>query len=262
MVPKTPKSTTQTTQQVLSPEEKAILQKGMTQLDKGLANDPTPAKVIGFDPAQQQAQAGIINKAGAEGPLEQLSSAATKGTTFTASGDVMNLDSNPYLKGAVDAAVRPLSENFQQVVMPSVRGGAISAGGLGNSKAPQAANLAASSYMREVGDTTNKLLNTAYGQNLDAMMKGIALTPQTQSASLFPQVAQDSVGAQKRALAQQQEQARFEEEMFPFNLGLQLIGASAATPGGGTTGTVTGAQPQSNPLLAGLGGLASMLAFL
>ena len=94
------------------------------------------------------------------------------------------------------------------------------------------------------------------------MLKGIALTPQTQSASLFPQVAQDTVGSQRRALTQQQDQGEFDKEMFPFNLGLQLLGASAATPGGGTTGTVTGAQPQSNPLMQGLGGIAAMLAFM
>lgn len=262
MTPKTPSKTTQVTQQVLSEEEKALLGKAMTQIDAGLANNPKPPAVVGFDPAQTAAQEGTLAKAGAGGPLEALSSAATKGNTFLSSGDVMNLDSNPYLQGAVDAAVRPLTENFQSVVMPGVRGGAIQAGALGGSKSKQAGDYAASTYMRSVGDTTNQLLNTAYGQNLEAMLKGIALTPQTQSSALFPQVVQDSVGAQRRQLAQQQESAKFDESMFPFNLGLQLLGASAAAPGGGTSATVTGAQPQQNPLLAGLGTVASLLAFL
>jgi len=218
--------------------------------------------VPGFDPAQTQSQEGVLAKAGAGGPLETLSANAAKANNFLTSGDVMNLDSNPYLKGAVDAAVRPLSENFQRVVMPSVRGGAIQAGALGTSKSKQAGDYAAGTYQTAEKDTVNQLLNTAYGQNLDAMMKGIALTPQTQSTSLFPQIAQDSVGSARRTLTQQQQQQAFDEEMFPFTMGLQLLGSAAATPGGGTTGTVTGAQPQSNPLMQGLGGIAAMLAFL
>lgn len=225
-------------------------------------NVPNTPQVAGFDPAQTASQEGILAKAGAGGPLANLADSAAKGTSFLSSGDVMNLDSNPYLKGAIDAAVRPLSQNFQQVVMPSVRGGAIQAGALGTSKSRQAGDLAASTYEINAGDTINKLLSTAYGQNLEAMTKGIALTPQTQSAALFPEIAQDTVGAQRRGLVQQQAQREFDNELFPFQMGLQLLGSAAATPGGGTTGTVTGAQPQSNPLTQGLGTLASFLAFL
>lgn len=262
MGPKQPSQVTQTTEQKLSPEQKELLNSAMGLIKPVAGNIPNKPDVPGFDPLQEQAQAGLLAKAGAGGSLEGLSSDAVKGNRFLASGDVMNLESNPHLKGAVDAAVRPLTENFQKVVMPGVRGGAIQAGALGSSKSKQAGDYAASTYMRSVGDQTNQLLNTAYGQNLDAMLKGIALTPQTQSASLFPQMVQDSVGGQRRTLTQQQQQGQFDEEMFPFTMGLQLLGASAATPGGGTTGTVTGAQPQSNPLMQGLGGLAAMLAFL
>jgi hypothetical protein len=223
---------------------------------------PTPPSVPGFDPAQTQSQEGILAKAAPGGSLDTLASNDAKATNFLTSGDVMDVDSNPYLKGAVDAAVRPLSENFQRVVMPSVRGGAIQAGALGTSKSKQAGDYAAGTYQTAEKDTVNQLLNTAYGQNLDAMLKGIALTPQTQSANLFPQIAQDTVGGQRRGLTQQQDQGEFDKSMFPFNLGLQLLGASAATPGGGTTGTVTGAQPQTNPLTQGLGGIAAMLAFM
>ncbi len=262
MIPKTPSKVTQTTQQVLSPEQKDLLNTGMGLIKPVANNLPNMPDVPGFDPAQTASQEGILAKAGASGPLSQLANAAATGNTFLASGDVMKLDSNPYLQGAVDAAVRPLTENFQRVVMPSVRGGAIQAGALGSSKSKQAGDLAASGYMRQVGDTTNQLLNTAYGQNLDAMLKGIALTPQTQSAALFPEIAQDTVGSQRRNLQMQQAQGTFDEAMFPFTMGLQLLGASAATPGGGTTGTVTGAQPQSNPLQQALGLGASLLAFL
>lgn len=222
-------------------------------------NLPTMPEVPGFDPASVAAQNSILGKGG---ELQASGMGALNQNTKVASGELLDVNSNPHLQGAVDAAIRPLTESFQNVVMPGVRGGAIQAGALGSSKARQAGDYASSTYMRSVGDTSSKMLNEAYGQNLDAMMKGIALTPQTQSAALFPEVAMDSVGQQRRQLEMQQAQAGFDEEMFPWTLGLQLLGASAATPGGGTTGTVTGAQPQQNPLMQGLGGLAAMLAFL
>jgi hypothetical protein len=252
----------QTTKQELSPEQRELLNTSMGLIKPVANNLPNMPGVPGFDPAQQQAQAGMLDKAGAGGPLETLSANAAKSTNFLTSGDVMNVDSNPHLRDAVDAAVRPLTEQFQQSVMPSVRGGAIQAGALGSSKAGQARDNAANSYMRNVGDMSSTMLNQAYGQNLEAMLKGIALTPQTQSASLFPQIVQDTVGGQRRTLEQQQAQQGFDESMFPFNMGLQLLGASAATPGGGTTSSVTGAQPQSSPLQQGLGTLMSFLAFL
>lgn len=253
---------TQTTKQELSPEQRELLNTSMGLIKPVAGNLPDQPAVPGFDPAQVQAQGGMLAKAGAGGPLEQLSSNAAGATNFLTSGDVMDVSRNPHLQGAVDAAVRPLTEQFQQSVMPSVRGGAIQAGALGSSKAGQARDQAANAYMRNVGDTSANLLNQAYGQNLEAMLKGIALTPQTQSASLFPQIVQDTVGGQRRTLQQQQQQQAFDEEMFPFQMGLQLLGASAATPGGGTTAAVTGAQPQSSPLQQGLGTLMSFLAFL
>lgn len=262
MQQKQPSTVTQTTKQELSPEQREQVNAGMNLIRPVTQNIPDMPGVPGFDPAQTQSQEGILAKAAPGGDLDTLAKNNAKATNFLTSGDVMNLDSNPALKGAVDAAVRPLSENFQRVVMPSVRGGAIQAGALGSSKAKQAGDYAAGTYQTAEKDTVNQLLNTAYGQNLDAMLKGIALTPQTQSASLFPQVAQDTVGSQRRTLGMQQEQQQFDESMFPFELGMQLLGSSAATPGGGTTGTVTGAQPQTNPLMQGLGGIAAMLAFL
>src|SRR3990172_2283200 len=130
MQQKQPSNVTQTTQQVLSPEQREQVNTAMGLIRPVSQNLPDMPSVPGFDPAQTQSQEGVLAKAGAGGPLEARSANAAKANNFLTSGDVMNLDSNPYLKGAVDAAVRPLSENFQRVVMPSVRGGAIQAGAL------------------------------------------------------------------------------------------------------------------------------------
>ncbi len=251
---------TQTTKQELSPEQRRLLNTSMGLIEPVAGNLPTQPTVPGFNENQQAAQAGMLGAS--DDVLKRLADNNSSATNFLTSGAVMDPASNPALQGAIDASNNTLTRNFQNTVMPGVRGGAIQAGALGSSKARQAGDYAASSYMKEITDSTNTLLNNAYGQNLDAMLKGIALTPQSQSAALFPDIVKDTVGGQQRTLQMQQGQQQFDAEMFPFMMGLQLLGASAATPGGGTTGTVTGAQPQSSPLQQGLGGLASLLAFL
>jgi|GEM_PF-5125471 hypothetical protein len=236
----------QTNKVELTPEQRELIKKGMGQIDQSLSGGtPQLPGVQGFDPLQNQAQQGVVNKS--TNDLQTMSANLGKAQNFL-TGDVMNLDSNPAMKQALDASLRPLSENFRDVVMPGLRTNAISAGpgALGSPKDNVRQGIAAGQYMREVGDTSAKFLNTAYGQNLDALAKGITLAPQSMQASLFPEAALETVGAQRRELANQQGAQGFNQQMLPFNLGMQMLGGAGAMPGAGSTSTVSGAQPKSD----------------
>lgn len=254
-----PSNVTQTNKVELTPEQRELMGMGMDQI-KGTLSGGTPQLpgVPGFDPLQTQAQQGVVDKYGS---LNNMTSNIGNAQNFL-SGDVMKVDSNPYLKGAIDAALRPITENFQNVVMPGIRGNAIQAGQLGSPKGNQRAVQGASTYMRQLGESSTTMANNAYGQNLEAMVRGLALAPQSQQAMLFPEAALESVGAQRRELTNQQGQQGFNQSMLPFNLGTQLISAAAGAPGAGSTSTVQGAQPSggwTQLLGAGLSA-ASMLA--
>lgn len=225
---------------------------GMGQIKQTLGNGtPQLPTVPGFDPSQMSAQEGVLNKSG--GILQDVSSALGGAQKFL-TGDVMNLDSNPALRQALDATLRPITEQFQNTVMPTLRTGQIQAGALGSPKANARQGLAAGQYMRELGDTGAKFMNTAYGQNLDALTKGVALAPQSLQAILFPESAQEAVGAQRRQLGiDQQQQQGFNQAMMPFNLGTSLISAAAGAPGAGSTSTVQGAQPKTSGWQQALG---------
>lgn len=234
---------------------------GMGQVKETLGQGtPQLPDVQGFDPLQTQGQQGVIDK---QGSLQQMSGNLASASNFL-TGDVMDINKNPALQRAVEAAMRPITENFQNVVMPGLRTEAVNAGALGSPKGNMRGQVAADQYLRQIGDTSASMLNTAYGQNLDAMIKGTALAPQSMQATLFPEAALEGVGAQRRELAQQQGSQAFNQQMLPFNLGLQLISSAGAAPGAGSTSTVQGAQPKStwtSMLGAGLSA-ASLLAGL
>ena len=259
MSQKQPSNVTQTNKVELTPEQQKLMGSGMEQVDKTLAGGgPTLPDVLGFDPYQTQAQQGVVGK---QDQLQGMAGNLTNAQNFL-TGDVMDINKNPALRGAVDAAMRPITENFQNVVMPGLRTEAVNAGALGSPKGNMRGQVAADQYLRQIGDTSSTMLNNAYGQNLEAMIKGTALAPQSMQASLFPEMALEGVGAQRRELSQQQASQGFNQQMLPFQLGTQLISSAAGAPGAGSTSTVTGAQPKSSwtqALGAGLSA-ASLLA--
>ena len=238
------------------------MSKGMSQVDKTFAGGgPTLPDVQGFDPAQTAAQNSVLAKSGSS--LADMSGNLVNAQNFL-TGDVMDINKNPALRGAIDAALRPITENFQNVVMPGLRTDAVQAGpgALNSVKGKSMAQQAGVNYMRQLGDTSTTFANDAYKTNLDAMTRAVALAPQSMQASLFPEVAAEGVGAQRRGLAQEQAAQGFNQQMLPFQLGTQLISSAAGAPGAGSTSTVQGAKPQSNwtqMLGAGLSA-ASLLA--
>ena len=254
---------TQTNKTVLSPEQKELLNLGILSAKPVAENAPDLPQIQGFDPAQIAAQNSILGSAGEGGALSGFTNKLSSASNFLLN-DAINVESNPALSGYIDAAIRPLEEQFTRVIAPGVRHEGIGTGAFssyGGSRQVLAEDLANQGYLRQVGDTTSSILNNAYTQGLDALTKGVALAPQTQQSLLFPALAQEAIGSERRSLAQTTAQRDFENELLPFNLGLQLIGAAGAAPGGGTTGTVTGASPGSSFLSSLAGSVPAALAF-
>ena len=77
--------------------------------------------------------------------------------------------SNPYFQQAVQSAIRPVTQQFQEQVMPGIKSGAIGAGQMGSSRQGVAEGIASRGYMDTVGDITANMGNSAYAQGLQAM---------------------------------------------------------------------------------------------
>ena len=258
---------TQTNKVELTPEQKELQKMALGQirpLFEGGNNIQLPS-LPGFDPLQTAGQENVLASVGEGGSISNLTNALGSANSFLL-GDVLDINKNPALQRTIDAAIRPLTENFQSVVMPGLRTSAISAGALGDPKQRQSAQIAANQYQRQVGDTAANITTDAYGRGLEAMTRGVALAPQTQSALAFPGSIMEGIGAQRRQLEQQQGEREFAQQTLPLSLGTQLMNLSAGAPGGGSTSTVSpasgggwtqalGAGLSAISLLAGIPGL-------
>lgn len=258
-----PSKVTQTNKTELSPEQKQLLNQGMQLTTPVASNPPILPTLPGADPLSTQAQNNIVSSA-TGGATSQFAGNLADASNFLLS-DAIDPNSNPALQGAIQAAINPIRDEFQRVIQPGLRDARTGTGvfsSFNSSRAELGDDLANRAFMRQVGDTTSNIVSDAYTQGLDAMTKAVSMAPQTQRSLLFPDTVLDAVGQQRRLTDQQVAQSQFESELFPFNLGLQLIGATGAVPGASTTSSVTGAQPQQNPLTAVLGPIASAIAFM
>lgn len=259
-----PTTATTTTTQELSPEQQQLISLVIPTAEQIIKEPPTqfPGSAIApFDPLQVQAQENVLQLAGPEGPLTQFSNQAQMAGQFLL-GPVLFPESNPALQAAVDAAVRPLTENFQNVVLPGIRGEAITAGGFGGSRQGIAEGLAAQGLTRSIGDVSAGIQANAFQQSLDAMVKALFAAPQTAQLPFTSPGAIEAVGAQRRALEQAQlseEAQRFiSEQLIPFATAQDVAALAFGLPGGQITSTSTlpGGESDALSQFLGLAGLA------
>lgn len=240
-------SSTTTTVRELSPQQQSLLDLAIPRAEKfgeqGLTL-PQESGVAGFDPLQLQAQESALQQAQPGGALANTVGNATLAQNF-ALGPLLFPETNPALRQATDAAIRPLTEQFTESVLPQIRGGAIAANQPGGSRQGVAEGIASRGFLRQVGDTSANIQSDAYQQGLDAFIKGLALAPQTAGLQTLPSSILDIIGGQRQG----QEQQRLTEEQTKFfNTQLldltvaQELAKLAGTFGGGST-IATATQP-------------------
>lgn len=260
-------NTTSTTVQQLSPEQKKILGlatpifeqylKGGTEGLKGLVY---PGYTVAPQSPTEQLASSML-KTQATGALTDTSNAMLGGLNFLSSGQVLRPESNPGLQGAIDAATRPITKSFGEVIMPQVRGDAILSGGYGSNRQEINTRMAASDAERQIGDTAAALAFQGYNSGLDAMGRSLAFAPSVMQAAQTPGMTLSAIGAQERGFEQQMisdEMTRFyNQNFFPLMLAQQIAGTAFGYPGGSTLATTSGAGGGGPGALGGaIGGAA------
>lgn len=235
-------STTTTTQE-LSPEQRQLINLVMPTAEQFAAEPPElfPGSAISpFDPLQLQAQESLLALAGPGGQLSSLTGQAGLASEFLL-GPVLFPESNPALAAATEAAIRPLTENFERSILPGIRGGATTAGGFGGSRQGIAEGLAAQGLTRQIGDVSSTIQANAFQQSLDAMTKALFAAPATAQLQRLPGQAMEAVGAQRRGMEQarlSEEAQRFmAEQLIPFSVAQDIAALAFGMPGGSVTST-------------------------
>lgn len=187
--------------------------------------------------------------------------------------------SNPYFQGALESAIRPVAQQFNEQVMPGIRRNAIAAGQAGGSRQGIAEGIAGRGFADAIGDIATNMGNQAYGQGLQAMQAGgglasglldqglgaagnaaqlglglygqgldsagraSALAPTVQQMGFQPGSVAERIGQQRTADTQQRidaDVARHNyEQQLPFTMMSDYLGMLQGAPWGSTTGTQT-----------------------
>lgn len=248
----------QTSQVKLGPEQQGIFQQAMPYLQQFASTSPQLYQGSGiapFNPTQIGAQDYLLGSA--FGGQDALAGAAGGANQFLLDPSILYADSNPALESYMNAATRGIDQGLLFNDLPAIRGEAVTTGNFGASRQGIAEGLASGMASQARGDTRAKIASQGYGQGLDAMTRGIGLTPSTQGAQVAPGATMAAVGDVQQGMSQaildEAIQKFYQEQFLPLAFGEELLGLIQSMPGAKTVNTGSGGGASPIMQLAGLG---------
>lgn len=253
-----PTQPTQTTTQVLSPEQQQLMSLAMPGAKQFAAQVPQRyqgSQITPFNANETAGQQGVISSLP---DIAQTGQNAAKSNNFYTGGDIWNPASNPNLQGAIDASVRPIYQNLTEKALPAIRQDAVSTGNFGGSRQGIAEGQAVRDASVAAGDTASKLAQSQYDTNINAQLKAEALAPSVQQGLTAAGTVQSGVGDVQRALTQAQlgeKVGQFNWDQYaPFLQSKDIMSLLQGLPGGSTVATgntPTSAMPGMTSALSG-----------
>lgn len=192
----------------------------------------------------QRAIAGSPITAGAQGLL-----------TDTLSGQYLDPSSNPYLSGTIDAAVRPVVENYSNVIAPNIASGFSGAGRYGSNALASTQQQAGNELMRQIGDISSNIAYQNYGDERQRQIQGMLMSPQISGLDYFDIGQLGSAGAAQEAYGQREIDADIDrynyEQNADWNQLAEYLGLLNQTPWGQTSTTTGGGSNTISGILGG-----------
>lgn len=240
-----PSNTTSTQKIELSPEQKQIFQLAYPKIKNWGEN------ASNFEPYQGSTYAGP-NDLQKQAQVDYLR--ANEGNKkFIADGTATNqwlqkapldINNNPYFRGAVDASLRPYQQEFTQSVLPGIKSSGVSAGGLGSSRQGIAEGLASQSYAQKTGDIVAQMGSDAYKTGLGVSLAANQIAPTYAGLQYLPAQVKEAVGGQQQAWDQQAINDKvnqfYLQQQYPLNMAAQLLGLATGQMPGGTSVATSG----------------------
>jgi hypothetical protein len=188
----------------------------------------------------------------------------------TAAGGFLN--ANPYQAQMIQAATRPLEQQFSQQVLPGISSLYSKSGRLGSGAMERALGTATEGFGRALGDVTSNIAGTQYqaerGLQQQAQLAQAALAqsaPAIYGQQFLPSQTLAEIGAQREAIASlplQEQMARFSfGQQLPYQQLQGFLSSVYGSPMGGY-GTQTTQTPMTTNRTTGVlgGALAGGLA--
>lgn len=212
-----------------------------------------PGTLIAPQSDNTQAALGSLAQRGANG--SDLTRAAQGQLQDTLGGTYLNGET-PGFQGALNAATRPIIDNYTKTIMPGIDSNFSAAGRYGSGAHGLAEGDAATGLSHALGDTTSRMVYQNYGDERNRQIQGMLFAPELANQDYKDIAAQGQAGAAQDAFKQSQIDAELQKYNYDsnkdFNWLQQYLGMLNGAQGGSTTTT----QPKSapNPFTGAIGG--------
>ena len=257
-------TTTSTVQQQLTPEQSQLL-RGVAPIAQAYIQNPPKAYggALTAPVSPQTTQGQNMALGAAMGPIQAQTQQALAGSQWLTSGQALDPRSNPYEQAAINAAIKPITQNFQENVMPGISNQAMAAGQYGYNRQALETNQAMRDYLQSVGSTSAGMANQDYQAGLNAMTSALYSAPQIAQAGALPSEMVGAVGLQRQQMQQQAIDAAMQQyytsQFLPLTIAQQIASMAFGMPGGGSIGQQQGAGTSTlQGILGGLTGAAGL----
>lgn len=210
-------------------------------------------QLIAPQSADTQAALSSLAQRGANG--SDVTRAAQGQLQDTLSGTYLNGET-PGFQGALNAATRPIIDNYTKTIMPGLDSNFSSAGRYGSGAHAMAEGDAANGLSNSIADTTSKMVYQNYGDERNRQIQGMLFAPELANQDYTDIQAQGQAGAAQDAYKQSLIDAELQKYNYNSNKDYNWASQYLGLLNGATGGSQTTTQPKAaaNPFTGALGG--------
>lgn len=240
-------------------EQKPYLIKGYEEAEN-LYDSSTPNFFPGdtyvpFSPETEAALTGTTNRALQGSPVQNLAGQNYAGTL---AGNYLHPSSNPYLGATMNAALRPLAEQYSESIMPSIKSTFAKGGRYGSPGQHFAEVNAGESFARNAGDMLSNMAMANYTGERNRQTQLIPGAPQFADAEYNDMNRLAKVGEARESMEQNRlsdlmQRYDFEQNKPYYKLGQYMGIVGDKNWGGTTTGTQQQPYFQPDPVMGAIG---------
>lgn len=181
--------------------------------------------------------------------------------TSTLNGDYMN--SNPYLQGAINAAVQPITNAFSSQVMPGIDSNFSAAGRYGSGLQGEAYNDANAQLAQQIGNVSSQMAYQNYGDERQRQMQSMLFAPQMAQQDYADLAMLGQAGQGYDQYNQGLINADIQKYNYNQNADWNFLNDYIGLLNGATGGATTTTQPNQNNAWTGiLGGALSAVPII
>lgn len=154
-----------------------------------------------YIPASSETETGLAGITAAAQQGSPIANAGQQEFYNTLQGGYLSPDSNPFLQQTINAATRPITQQYQEAVVPGINSTFSLAGRYGSDAQVSAQNRALDTYLTNLGETGSRLAYQNYGDERNRQAAATLAAPDYANRRYDDYRTLLDVGAQREGYA-------------------------------------------------------------